>query len=196
MAKSPAPFMSINPSGSIGGLLTASRWKGRPYLRLLVTPSNPSTENQQETRYSMGTVAKAAKNVITSFTGPTHVGSQFFIAARDQAPSGQSWISFLQKSLISLMPVTVEAGWDALSGTVQGYFDSAAATAGFISYAPVFFTGTPLDNATAGGQLYDLAYFASNFLTGDIKDAADLAIAGASLTPVTDFANLVVTEGV
>jgi hypothetical protein len=192
MAKSAAPFMSINPSGSIAGLLTASRWKGRPYLRLLVIPSNPRTADQQNIRYSLGIIAKACANVLTSTKDTYSFGSQFFQATRDQAPSGQSWISFVQKSTAALELAGVKTTYDGLSGTIKGYFDSAAATAGFVSYSPTWFTGTPDDLATAGGQLFTLAYFSSNFESGAIKTLADLAIAGASLTPVTNFADSII----
>lgn len=44
------PMMSMAASGTIGGLVTASIWKGRPYFRLRVTPSNPKSAGQTATR--------------------------------------------------------------------------------------------------------------------------------------------------
>lgn len=44
------PMMSMSASGTIGGLVTASIWKGRPYFRLRVTPSNPKSAGQTSTR--------------------------------------------------------------------------------------------------------------------------------------------------
>lgn len=181
--KSPAPFMSINPSGSIGGLLTAARWKGRPYLRLLVTPSNPQTTAQSAVRSVLGAIAKASKVVLTSFKDILGVGSLFFVSARDQAPSGQSWVSFLQKADYNAS-AAIDAGWTALSGTIKGYFTTTATAIGLIDYVPTYPGGV---STVAGKQLYMLAYFASNSLTGDIKTDADAAIAGASQTPVNTF---------
>lgn len=187
MAKSPAPFMSINPSGSIAGLLTASRWKGRPYLRLLVTPSNPQTADQGAVRSVLGAVAKACKAVLTSFVDPFGVGSMFFQSARDSAPSGQSWVSWLQRESYNANTAIGDA-WIALGETKQGYFDTAATEIGLITYNPTYPSGVP---ASAGKQLFYLAYFSSNSLTGDIKTAADTAIGGASQGDVNDFGALV-----
>lgn len=46
MAKTTAPLLSLGASGSIGGALTFATWKGRPYVRQLVTPSNPRSGGQ------------------------------------------------------------------------------------------------------------------------------------------------------
>ncbi len=187
MAKSPAPFMSINARGSIAGLLTASNWKGIPYLRLLVTPSNPQTSGQQAVRLIFGSIAKAAKAVLTSFADMAGVGSPFFTAARDAAPSGQSWISYLQQTSYGTN-AAIDSGWTALGGTKQGYFESTGGDVGLTDYTPSFTTDP---GYTAGKQLYALAYFASNSLTGAVKTAADTAIAGASQGDVDDFGDVV-----
>jgi hypothetical protein len=187
MAKSPAPFMSINPSGSIAGLLTASRWKGRPYLRLLVTPSNPQTALQSATRSILGATAKACKAVLTSFVDEAGVGSPFFTSARDSAPSGQSWVSWLQKESYNAN-TAILAAYALLSGTIQGYFDNTAEGIGLIEYTPTYPDGVTM---TSGCQLFVLAYFASNNLSGSIKTAADTAIAGSDQGDVDDFGTAV-----
>lgn len=40
------PLLSMGASGSIGGIITMATWKGRPYARQLVTPSNPRSAGQ------------------------------------------------------------------------------------------------------------------------------------------------------
>lgn len=187
MAKSPAPFMSINARGSIAKLLTASNWKGIPYLRLLVTPSNPRTSDQLAVRLILGSIAKAAHAVLTSFADTMGVGSPFFQTARDAAPSGQSWVSFLQQQSYSDSSA-LDSGWTALGGTKQGYFTSTAGDIGLIDYNPSFNVNP---GYSAGKQLYALAYFASIHLTGAVKTAADTAIAGASQGDVDDFGDVV-----
>lgn len=187
MAKSPAPFMSINARGSIAGLLTASNWKGIPYLRLLVTPSNPRTSGQLAVRLIFGSIAKAAKAVLTSFADMAGVGSPFFTAARDQAPSGQSWISYLQQVSYS-DEADMQSAWTALGGTKQGYFTSTAGDIGLIDYVPAFDVNP---GYTAGRQLFALARFASITLGGSIGTIADTAIAGASQGDVDDFGDAV-----
>jgi len=39
-------MFSLEASGTIAGTITASRWKGRPYFRTTVTPSNPRSGAQ------------------------------------------------------------------------------------------------------------------------------------------------------
>lgn len=179
--------MSINPSGSIAGLLTASRWKGRPYLRLLVTPANPQSSAQSIVRSVLGMLAKASKAVLTLDKDIAGVGSPFFTSARDQAPSGQSWVSFLQKEGYNANSAVATA-WSALGGTKQGYFESTAGDIGLIDYVPTYPDGVTY---TAGKQLHALAYFASNSLSGSIKTVADTAIAGGSQGDVDDFGDAV-----
>lgn len=50
MAIPTAPFLSFAASGQIAKTLVAANWKGRPYLRRYVIPSNPNTAAQQSTR--------------------------------------------------------------------------------------------------------------------------------------------------
>lgn len=187
MAKVNGPFMSLSASGAFANTLVASIWKGRPYMRQLVTPSNPRSAGQVTVRLIIGSLAKAATAVLTSYMDIAGVGSPFFTAARDTAPSGQSWISFLQKALYPYSSA-IDSGWTGLGGTKQGYFANAAADAGLVNYVPSF---TETAGYVAGKQLYALAYFASNFLTGTIKTTADTAIAGASQGDVDDFGDAV-----
>lgn len=179
--------MSINPSGSIAGLLTASRWKGIPYLRLLVTPSNPRTSGQIATRLIFGSLSRACVAVLTSFKDGMGVGSPFFTEARDGAPSGQSWKSWV--SQVGYNSATAqEAAWSGLSGTVKGYFQNAAVDAGLYDYTPAY-TGDP--GYVAGEQLFALAFFASANLPDPVKMIADVAIAGGSQGDVDDFGDAV-----
>jgi len=191
MAKVNGPFMSLSASGTFADTLTASIWKGRPYIRQRVIPANPRTDLQQQPRLNKGEVAKAAHAVLTSFADVAKIGSPFFTATRDAAPSGQSWISYLQKVMDNTVTAAAVAAYGGLGATKQGYFDTAAALAGLLPYAPVWMTITPDNLLTAGEQLFLLAYFASNYLTGSIKTAADTAIAGGSQGDVSDFEELV-----
>lgn len=45
--------MSLDASGSIAGTITFSKWKGRNYVRQLVTPANPKSALQVSTRAMM-----------------------------------------------------------------------------------------------------------------------------------------------
>ena len=46
MVRVNGPAFSLEASGSLAGALVFSRWKGRPYIRELVKPSNPRTGGQ------------------------------------------------------------------------------------------------------------------------------------------------------
>lgn len=50
MAKTTAPLLSFDAAGAIAKTQVYSRWKGRPYVRRYVVPSNPNTAEQQLTR--------------------------------------------------------------------------------------------------------------------------------------------------
>lgn len=46
MVKVNAPALSLDASGSLAGALVFSKWKGRNYVRQLVTPANPKSGGQ------------------------------------------------------------------------------------------------------------------------------------------------------
>lgn len=182
MAKVTGPLMSLDASGSVAETITFSKWKGRNYVRQRIVPANPQTSDQLAGRSILGTLAKAAHAVLTSYADSMGVGSPFFTASRDGAPSGQSWISWLQKTMYSLFGARVTA-YAALSGTIQGYYVASADGIGLGSYVDV--AGT---THTSGQQLYMLAYFAVNYLgyTGFAS-----GIDSASSTETDDFADWV-----
>lgn len=174
MAKVSGPFMSLDASGTLAGTLTASKWKGRNYIRQRIIPANPNTAGQQGVRSILGTIAKAAHAVLTSAADPAFVGSPFFVAARDGAPSGQSWISWLQKVMYPLFTAQI-AAYSGLSGTISGYYQTTALTLGLGAYVD-----KAGDTHTAGEQLFLLAYFATNYL--------GMTVAGGYLTPTNQGA--------
>lgn len=46
MVKVTAPMMSLGASGTLGNAITFASWKGRPYVRERVIPSNPKSDAQ------------------------------------------------------------------------------------------------------------------------------------------------------
>jgi len=50
MAKPTAPLLSFGASGTIAKTAVYSKWRGVPYVRRHVIPSNPNTTSQQSTR--------------------------------------------------------------------------------------------------------------------------------------------------
>jgi len=62
MAKVTGPLLSLGGSGSIAKTQVYAKWKGRPYVRRHVIPSNPDTAEQQLTRTVFGWLNGVWKN--------------------------------------------------------------------------------------------------------------------------------------
>jgi hypothetical protein len=155
--------MSLSASGTLGKTLTASIWKGQPYMRLRVIPINRNTTGQKTVRAVLGTLAKACRAVLTiaNDTAIPAVGSAFFQKAVMVAPAGQSWISYLQKVSNSEFASNVSA-FGALSVTIKGYYESAATDIGMGAYIDKMEV-----THSAGEQLFLLAKFAVGYLAYD-----------------------------
>ena len=160
MPRLTGPFMSLSASGTLGKTLTASIWKGQPYMRLRVIPINRNSVGQKAVRSILGTLAKACRAVLT-ITNDTEVppaGSQFFQDAVAIAPAGQSWISYLQKVSFGEFAAN-KILFDALDNTHDGYWQTTAGTLGMADY-----TDKAGVTHTAGEQLYLLGKFATSYL--------------------------------
>lgn len=175
MPRLTGPFMSLSASGTLGKTLTASIWKGQPYMRLRVIPINRNSAGQKTVRSVLGTLAKACRAVLTSAndTEDPKTGSQFFVNATAVAPAGQSWISYLQKVSNSEFAGNVTS-FGALDSTHKGYWNTTAGTLGMSDY---------IDKNgvihTAGFQLYLLAKFAVSYLTySAFATTVDAAVQG------------------
>ena len=160
MAKVTGPLMSMSASGTVGKTATFSIWKGRPYVRHRVIPMNPKSTAQKTVRSVLGALAKACRAVLTSAKDPAvdHPGSAFFQAAVAKAPTGQSWISYLQKVLNAEFSSLVTA-FGVLSSTIKGYYQTEAIAIGLADYVDK--SGV---THTAGEQLYLLASYAVTYL--------------------------------
>lgn len=56
--------MSLGASGAVAKSIVFSHWKGRPYVRQLVTPSNPRSAGQRASRAMMSFLSKAWSDAI------------------------------------------------------------------------------------------------------------------------------------
>jgi len=70
MAKVTAPLLSFGASGQIAQTQVYSKWKGRPYVRRQVIPSNPRTSEQSLTRNTFTWLQNAYKLAPSLFTDP------------------------------------------------------------------------------------------------------------------------------
>jgi len=174
MAKVKGPLFSLEASGALANTIVYSIWKGRPYVRELVTPSNPSSAGQITIRLILGAIAKAARAVLTQKDDTVaNVGSPFYVSSRDLAPSGQSWISFLQQNASNIHDKTITQ-WALIDAVEKGYFETEAAVRGLTDYSPVL-GGVAQVGLTAGQQLMALAFFAQDFLAFDVLSILGVA---------------------
>ncbi len=92
MAKVTAPLMSMDASGTVGGAIVFSKWKGRNYVRTHVTPSNPQTAAQTAVRSMFGGLVQAYQaNVVA-------IQSAFADRAAQQSISAfNAFLGFNQK---------------------------------------------------------------------------------------------------
>ena len=63
MVKVAGPALSLEASGSIGGVMVFSKWKGRPYVRSLVKPANPKSGGQVGVRSMFKFLAQQWQNL-------------------------------------------------------------------------------------------------------------------------------------
>lgn len=70
MAKVNAPVLSIGASGQIGKTQVYANWRGIPYARHYVTPSNPRSAAQTKTRSVFTWLSASWKTAPADFTAP------------------------------------------------------------------------------------------------------------------------------
>ena len=70
MAKTTAPLLSLGAGGSIAKTVVFSKWRGISYVRQHVTPANPNTTGQQDTRNVFRTMTEMWKLMPTLGVDP------------------------------------------------------------------------------------------------------------------------------
>lgn len=90
MAKVTGPLMSLDASGTVGGTITFSRWKGINYVRQRVIPTYSNTFAQAAIRalIKAATEAWKANSTITPTTIDATYKAEFATAAAGMAMSG------------------------------------------------------------------------------------------------------------
>jgi len=78
MSKITAPLLSFGATGTIADTMVYSKWRGRPYVRRHVIPSNPNTTGQQATR-----------NVFAAASAIWKVAPALFVAPWDRFATGK-----------------------------------------------------------------------------------------------------------
>jgi len=174
MAKTSGPLMSLDASGSFAKTLTYAKWKGRNYVRHLVTPSNPQSVGQQTARGALGSAGRVNSHV--------EFGSAAQLSLNAAAPSGQSGVSFYAKKQISLMAASLTDYANVTYATQKGYFDTAAAAIGLGSL--IIPGETPL-TISGGGQLWN-AYQAMFTIDDSLATTTSRTATADSISDFTD----------
>lgn len=178
MAKVTGPLMSLDASGTVGKTATFSKWKGRNYVRLRVTPMNPQTDSQAATRTYLGAMGQALSTILTKAKDSMHAGSAFWQAAVSFAPAGQSWISFASRTILGTNFGNIAAvvtAYTAVSSTPKGYYDTHAAALGLTNFSLSYGSAPAI---AAGAQLYGMYKFA-------VEQLGYVAPAGGFASPTT-----------
>lgn len=156
MSKVVAPLQSFSASGKVGKSLVFFSHLGRNVVRGLVTPANPQTGTQGDSRLLLGALGRATRAVVNP--------SDYLTDVKFVTPAGQTWVSYFIRSMIQFYgggATGVAALQAAFDGhTKDAVFQSQAVALGLtpvvISYAEEQTT------IAAGVQLYALAVHAMN----------------------------------
>jgi hypothetical protein len=154
MAKVVAPLGSFSASGKIGKALVFFSHLGRNVVRGLVTPANPKTETQGDSRLLLGALGRSARGVARP--------SDYYTNITQNVPAGQTWVSSMISFIVGAYG-SGATGVAALNAAFDGHsatnWEAQAAVRGLtdltISYAAI-----GEQTITAGAQLYVLAQMA------------------------------------
>lgn len=184
--------MSLDASGTVGKTATFSKWKGRNYVRLRVTPQNPQTEGQATSRTYLGAIGQALSTILTRAKDVLHVGSAFWAAAVAFAPAGQSWISFASRTILGTNFGNIAAvviAYTALSSPNKVLYTAAASNLGLTDFSLSYGSADPI---LAGAQIYAMVKFATEQL-GYVLSAGTLSAPDADgLADFVDYCTLTV----
>lgn len=151
MSKVTAPLQSFSASGKIGKSLVFFTHLGRNVVRGLVTPANPKSETQGDTRLLLGALGRSTKGVAT----PSDYRNEIIQAV----PAGQTWVSSLISFIIDFYG-TGATGVAALNLAFEGHaatnWEAQAAERGLTDLT-ISYAAAAEQTITAGAQLYILA---------------------------------------
>jgi len=151
MAKVVAPLGSFSASGKIGKALVFFSHLGRNVVRGLVTPANPQSETQGDSRLLLGALGRSARAV----SNP----SDFYTQVTAVVPAGQTWVSAAITSAINFFG-SGATGVAALNAAADGQaatnWEAQAAVVGLTDLT-ISYAATGETTITAGAQLYSLA---------------------------------------
>jgi len=150
MAKVVAPLGSFSASGKIGKSLVFFSHLGRNVVRGLVTPANPQSVTQGDSRLLLGALGRATRAVINPSAALTDV--------KTVTPAGQTWVSYLITNVINIFG-SGQAGVAALAAAKTAQtatnWDSQGISVGLTDLV-IDYAGT-VKTLDTGDQLYAVA---------------------------------------
>lgn len=154
MSKVVAPLGSFSASGKIGKSLVFFSHLGRNVVRGLVTPANPQSETQGDSRLLLGALGRSARGVARP--------SDYYTQIIQNVPSGQTWVSNLISYIISAYG-SGATGVAALNAAFDGHsatnWEAQAALRGLTDLT-ISYAASGEQTISAGAQLYVLAQMA------------------------------------
>lgn len=128
MAKVQGPLLSMGGTGQIGKSQVYATWKGRPYARRYVVPSNPQSTEQTKTRTAFGFLSDLWRLATSDLQAPWKA-----FAKGKPLTDRNVWLS---KNLLWLRP----QGFAAKT-TLLGMILSPGANAGLVATPAMTLTG-------------------------------------------------------
>lgn len=122
MAVVSAPLLSFTAKGQIAKTQVYASWKGRPYVRRLVVPSNPRSTEQTKTRNTFAFLSSVWKIAPSSFRAPwTAYAKKLVMTDRN---------AFMQKNISTLRDETTLDGLILSPGAAGGLTVAPTLTGG------------------------------------------------------------------
>lgn len=151
MSKVVAPLQSFSASGKIGKSIVFFSHLGRNVVRGLVTPANPQSETQGDSRLLLGALGRASRGVARP--------SDFYTQVIQAVPAGQTWVSYFVRNIIDTYgggATGVAALNAAADGQAATNWEAQAALRGLTDLT-ISYAASGEQTITAGAQLYALA---------------------------------------
>jgi len=104
MVKVNGPMFSLDASGTLGDAITFSKWKGRPYVRERVIPSNPKSGGQVGRRAMFRFLSQLWSSVATADQDTWTALSDQLVASKFNAYMSENmerWHNFLTPSEVT-----------------------------------------------------------------------------------------------
>jgi hypothetical protein len=125
MARVSGPFMSVDASGTIYGLLVASIWKGRNYIRGHVIPTNPKTDAQKTVREALAAAVLEWQGLSAVMPDSGGAGAETYkdqwnIAAGDVQPPISGYNYFVMQYCLTGPSPTIPATAPTKSKSIHG----------------------------------------------------------------------------